>query len=189
MSEEEKAVMVSFKEYNGGHSIHNIEQTEKLASRDRHELIQTEIRECIRDTVQQFGGQWVTVHDIVKLAKLRYSDMSPYFDNKSTAEYLKFMVIHRKLPTVFYKCIHQTAQPIPITGDSLMQTEIYNKLWLVIEDFTGHWMTAQNISHLACAKYPGMENVFRPKSVAEYLKFMALTKKEIKTTLYLCGTP
>ena len=188
MEENAKSVMIMMKQQDRtGRTISRIEQTEKLTSRDRHELIQTEIRECIRDTVREFGGAWVTVHDIVKLAKLRYPDMAPYFENKSIAEYLKFMVIHKKMGTLFYKCIHRTAQPTPLVADA--QAPTYDMLWSVVESLNGHWITAQNISRLACAKYPEMQTQFRPKSVAEYLKFMALTKKEVKTTVYFCGCP
>jgi hypothetical protein len=179
MGEDAKAVMVLMKQ--GGRTISGIEQAEKLTSRDRHELIQTEIRECIRDTVHEFGGQWVTIHDIVKLARLRYPDMEPYFENKSIAEYLKFMVIHKKMGEMFYKC---TRRLTPLPDDP-----IYGLLWSVVESLEGHWITAPNISHLACAKYPDMRLRFRTKSVAEYLKFMGLVKKEIKSTAYFCGTP
>jgi|GEM_PF-2999041 len=181
--EDAKTVMVLMKQDKENRTIIGIEQAKKLTSRDRHELIQTEVRERIRDTIKEFGGQWVTVHDIVKLAKLRYPDMTPYFENKSVAEYLKFMVIHKKMGTIFYRCVRRTVSP------SSSQPPVYDLLWSIVESLNGHWITAQNISRLACAKYPEARESFKPKSIAEYLKFMALTKKEIKTTVYFCGCP
>ena len=182
MDEDAKSVMIMMKQQErGGRTISRIEKTEKLTTRDRHELIQTEIRECVRDTVAEFGGQWVTIHDIVKLIKLRYPDMAPYIENKSIAEYLKFMVIHKKMGDTYYKCVRRP--------ESLPSDPVYDLIWSVVESLGGHWITAPNISRLTCAKFPEMRVQFRTRSMAEYLKFMSLEKKEIKSTVYFCGTP
>ena len=167
-------------------SISTIERAEGLPLRIRHDLIQSQVRNCIREVVNEFQGQWVTVNEVTKLACVKYPDMVPYFSNKSVAEYLKIILRRSEQPDTFYKCVKQASKPIPIPTTGQAQDKIYTSLWEVVGDFNGHWISAHSIAMLASAKFPEIAQFLRPKSTAEYLKFMGLEAKEIKTKLYFC---
>ena len=88
---------------------HFVEETEpKVSERSQTELLQDEIRRCLRSIISDNDGKWTNAQGLAELAKVRYPQLSEHFTGKSIGEYLKRMNLKTKtIEATLYLCQKQ----------------------------------------------------------------------------------
>jgi len=82
-----------------------IMKEKKVSERAQTELMQDEVRQCLRDVISDLDGKWTNAQGLAELAKTKYPQLGEHFTGKSIGEYLKRMNLRtRTIETTFYLC-------------------------------------------------------------------------------------
>ena len=83
---------------------------EESTKRQQEEMMQDEVRSCLREVISGMDGSWTTAKEISNLAKMKYPHLAQEIGSKSVSEYLKNMHLRmKKIPASFYLCEKQYA--------------------------------------------------------------------------------
>ncbi len=90
--------------------IRVVEYGEEIPERARAEILQKQIRHCVRTIISELDGKWTNAQGISELAKTKYPHLAKNFCGKSVGEYLKHMSLKTKtIEATLYLCRKQFA--------------------------------------------------------------------------------